>query len=462
MRKLGAHEMIMKLRKKLDIPEEPISKEDEDRERREHLARAKRMELAGTEENYVKMFNRDPWTDQWLGPGPEEPMPFLEDHLSKKKANKAIIERLQRESIEFLNKICIHDKLPRKSLPKEKVQVKEYSDKKKSKKKDKYTKEEYQKANWFLQEYAAPWYKDKIHRECKTVEDLMDRCLEEVEVYEQLAEYTRQRKANKQSSKELAEAAFQRVRDEERGIVDDAGLRWEPVDVAYADKKEVDISVGHGIVDIPDEHWEAFSKWERKHPLKDYKEKARNWRCTDISARRIVFLKKVNKKNKKFRKDLVYRDPLTGMAFLSEKKMKKENKKQIARFAKQRRQYAKYVQDMVDKGYLSEDYMVTFLGDDEKAIERVKKRYRDVENRAKEEAKKHKEEEEHKKKRDKERIAWFRKFGYDVQNVDKPFEIIADGEILTFRPCHTANQRLWALDQKGSTIYSEKIESFMQ
>ena len=208
MRKLGAHEMIMKLRKKLDIPEEPISKEDEDRERREYLARAKRMELAGTEENYVKMFNRDPWTDQWLGPGPEEPMPFLEDHLPKKKANKAIIERLQRESIEFLNKICIHDKLPRKSLPKEKMQVKEYSDKKKSKKKDKYTKEEYQKANWFLQEYAAPWYKDKIHRECKTFEDLMDRCLEEVEVYEQLAEYTRQRKANKQSSKELAEAAL--------------------------------------------------------------------------------------------------------------------------------------------------------------------------------------------------------------------------------------------------------------
>ena len=86
---MGAHELIMKLRKEFDIPEEPISEEDAERERREREARAKRMELAETEEGYVKMFNRDPWTDEWLGPGPEPPMPFLEDDLPKKAQKKA-------------------------------------------------------------------------------------------------------------------------------------------------------------------------------------------------------------------------------------------------------------------------------------------------------------------------------------------------------------------------------------
>ena len=105
--------------------------------------------------------------------------------------------------------------------------------------------------------------------------------------------------------------------------------------------------------------------------------------------------------------------------------------------------------------------MLTYLGDDKKAIERIKKRYQDIEARAKEESKKHKAEEEHKKKRDKERIAWFRKYGYDVQDVNKPFEIVADGEVLTIRPIKSGKNKIWALDQKGSTRYEERIENFI-
>ena len=99
-------------------------------------------------------------------------------------------------------------------------------------------------------------------------------------------------------------------------------------------------------------------KTRKKNPMKKFKKQAKKLRCTKLVARRIVFLKMLNKRSKKWRKDMVLRDPLTGMAFLSEKKMKKYKNQQIKRFAKQRRQYAEYVQKMVDKGYISEDYMI--------------------------------------------------------------------------------------------------------
>ena len=456
----------MRLRKEFGIPEPPpLSKKEEEQERRELEARSKRLELAETDEGYIKMFNRDPWTDEWLGPGPEPPMPFLEDHLSEKEQKKAIKERQEREHKAFIERMGLDKELPRKKLeaPKETKQIKKAHKKLKKEREEKLTKEMYQKANWFLQEYAAPWYKDKIMYDLNyDVERIVEFCNEQCEALEQLYRYEQLNKNDKRSDSEKLAAIEKRKYERENGIEEIDGIKWMSVDTAYADKKEIEIDLSSGIPDIPDEHWDEFSTWEKKNPMKKFKKKAKKWRCSEITARRIVFIKKINKRNKRFQKNMVMTDPLTGMAFMSEKKFKKYKDKQIKRFAKQRKQYAEYVQDMVDKGYLSEDYMITFLGDDRKAIERIKKRYKQIEDRAKEEAKKHKKEEEHKKRRDKERIEWFKKYGYEVQNADKPFEIVADGETLTIRPVKSGKNKIWALDQEGSTRYTERIEDFMR
>ena len=460
---MGAHELIMKLRKEFDIPEEPISEEDVEKERREREARAKRMELAETEEGYVKMFNRDPWTDEWLGPGPEPPMPFLEDDLPKKAQKKAIEDRQEREHQEFIEKMGLDKDLPRKTIeePKETKKIKKARKKLKKKRKEKLTKEMYQKTNWFLQEYAAPWYKAKIMKDLDyDVDRIVEFCVEQCEALEQLYRYEQSLKNDKRTDAEKLAAIENRKYERENGIEEIDGIKWMSVDTAYADKKEIEIDLSDGIPDIPDEHWDEFSAWERKHPMKKYKKKARKWRCSELTARRIVFIKMINKRNKKFQKDMAMVDPLTGMAFMSEKKFKKYKDKQVKRFAKQRKEFAEYVQSMVDKGYLSEEYMTTFLGDDEKAIERIKKRYKQIEERAREEAKKHKEEEEHNKKRDKELIAWFRKYGYEVEDADRPFEIVADGETLTIRPVKSGKNKIWALEQEGSTKYTENLEDF--
>lgn len=450
----------MRLRKEFDIPEEYVSEEDLERDRREQEARAKRLEVAETEENYVKMFNRDPWTDEWLGPGPEPPMPFLEDDLSKKEQKEAIKERKEREHREFIDKFQLYTKLPVREMkaPKETKKIK----KERKKLKKKHKKLEYQIANDLIQNYFTEEYKDKMFAECNyDVELIVAECLDFYEGLKWLNHVSEIQKKDHRTQKEMFDAVYDRIEDRNNGVVEKDGIRWAPVDVAYADKKEIDTDPRNGYVDIPDELWDEFSEWADKHPMKKYKKKAREWNTDVINARRIMFAKKVNKRNKNFRKNMVMTDPLTGMAFVSEKKFKKYKDEQIKRFAKQRKEYAAYVKEMVDKGYISEDYMVTFLGDDEEAIKRVKKRYKEVEERAKAHSKKMKEEEEHKKKRDKERIDWFRKYGYEVEDTDKPFEIVADGETLTIRPCKSGKRKIWALDQKGSTKYAEHIEDFM-
>ena len=290
---MGAHETIMRLRKEFNIPEEPISKEDEERERREREARAKRLELAETEEGYVKMFNRDPWTDEWLGPGPELPMPFLEDNLPKKEQKKAMKERQEREHQEFIEKMGLNNK------------------------------QMYQRANWFLQEYAAPWYKDKIMKRFDyDIESIVIFCNEQVEALEFLNHWEEVNNKDKRTDREKMDAIEARKEERELGIEVRDGIRWEPVNVAYSNKKEIEIDMNEGIPDIPNEHWDEFSKWEKKNPMKKFKNKARKWRCSEITARRIVFLKMINSRNKKWRKNMVMRDPLTGMTFLSEKKLK--------------------------------------------------------------------------------------------------------------------------------------------
>ena len=76
-RKTG-HEKIMELRKEFGIPEEKTSEEEDKYFEAKRQAARKRAEIAGTEENYIKLFNRDPWTDRWLGPGPEPLDEFLD------------------------------------------------------------------------------------------------------------------------------------------------------------------------------------------------------------------------------------------------------------------------------------------------------------------------------------------------------------------------------------------------
>lgn len=455
--------MIMKLRKEFDIPEE-FSQEEVEQDFKERAARRKRMEIAGTQENYVKLFNRDPWTDQWIGTGPEPepPMPFLEDEMSPKAAAKAVEKRLLAEREEFKRKFNLDKELPKAKIEPSK-ETKKIRKAREKRKKEKFTQNQYQRAYWYLHEYLKPEFKDQYYDMfLGDVDGLVKFANDQVDGLEFLAEQARlQKKYKHMSQEDLIQEYFAEKEAVEKGIVVEDGIRWEPVDVSYENRKEVEINYD-GLVEIPDVHWDAFVKWSDKHPLKEFKKKARKHGWSTIKERRIKFLKKLNKKNKSFQKQMVLRDPITGMAFVSEKKMKKYNERAIERFAKQRKQYSKYVRKMVDKGYISEDYMETMLGDDKEVIDRIKARYKRVEDRAKKEAKKHEKELEHKKKRDKERIDWFKKFGYDVVDSDKPFEIMADGEKLVLRPRHSGKQRLWELQQDGSSIYAEHIEDFME
>lgn len=91
---------IQNLRKEFGIKENPETPEEYARRKKEEAARQKRMDLAGTDDNYVKMFQRDPYTDEWLGDGPEPPMPFLEDELDEEEQKKAMDERKKAEAAE--------------------------------------------------------------------------------------------------------------------------------------------------------------------------------------------------------------------------------------------------------------------------------------------------------------------------------------------------------------------------
>ena len=92
----------MKLRKELDIPERDDEPDYTERELAEMRARHARMEQVTTQEEYVKLFNREYWNDRWLGDPKDDPgllstVPWKKAKPMSKKERKEENERTRQE-----------------------------------------------------------------------------------------------------------------------------------------------------------------------------------------------------------------------------------------------------------------------------------------------------------------------------------------------------------------------------
>lgn len=465
----SASEYIAHLRKEFDIPEpDKMSKEELEQERREKEARHKRLLAAGTEEGYVKMFNRDPWTDEWLGPGPEPPMPFLEDSLSEKKQASVIDKRKKKEHDEWAKRIM--PTVPNVKMP----EIKETKAIRKARaKRDKETNKAerqvmYDVAYWLLNDFLDQKSAMEIYTQfADDFEGMVDYCYEFATEWAQYMTYEPEDKDL--SIREFQERLAGRQQDREEVVENIGGMKFKRREVADRHKRwyEVDLTTDP-FPDIPDEYWDEFCKWSKDHPIDEFRKKAKKmgWGVSPAGLRRAKFLKHINKRNKGFRKNLMLHDPITGASFVSEKKMKEHFERQMKNFEKQRHEFAKMIDGMVERGELSKDAALNMIGSTEEAKDRITKRYREITKRARNNEKEIKKRLDHDKQVKKARAEWFKKFGYSIDDAQKPFTIEAAGEKLTvevIQPKRPGGKKLYKVDRPGrGTDIAEDVESFMQ
>lgn len=451
----NASEMISHLRKEFDLPEEKVDAEEEARIKRETEARRKRMEAAGTEENYVKMFNRDPWTDQWLGSGPEPPMPFLEDNA--KKVNKAIRERTERESEEWRSKYMKPVKSVALPKIKESKAVRKARKKRKKQEDRAVRQEKYEVAYWFLEEFLKPKYAQEIYFEyADRFEEMVDYCYWFATQW--VSELTYDKKDRFISKDDIGYVMDYHQKERDETVCDVGGMKFKRLEEAERYRRHYDIDIrSNQIPDIPDEYWNEFDKWCKSNPIKKFKKKAKNigWGISPVALRRASFLKKINKRNKGFRKNMMLHDPITGASFVSEKKMKETIRKRLNQYDKQRAEFIKLLDKMVDDGKISEDMAINWMEDTKEARDRVKKRYKGMEERVAYARKEAKKVEAHEKKLKAARKDWYKRFGDDI---DKPYKLEIDGEEVTIKKI---SERLYSMDRKNSTHYAESMKSLL-
>ena len=264
--------------------------------------------------------------------------------------------------------------------------------------------ERYDLAYWFLETWCAKPFADWICREHPDLDDLVDFCCDYAESWAKFMTHDR---------REISEEevlAKMREEDEEEGqvVMNVGGMKFKPLNQVYSYKREFDTEKEF---DIPDQYWDEFGEYCKKHPLKHG--------VKDINKRRAKFLKSLNKRNKKFRKNMLLLDPYTGMSMMSEKKMTKRLHKIVEENKKRTKEFTKYLEGLVEKGYMSEDMMNNFIDRSEDIIDHAKDKLEDAKESRKRWEKYKKEEEQHHKDYEKRRAAWFKKYG----NYDDFFEV---------------------------------------
>lgn len=462
----SAHEKIMELREIFDIPEEETTPEEDEMEERARAARRKRMDIAITNERYVELFNRDPWTDEWLGPGPEPPDPFLmetsEQPTEKEKKNEAKLWNAKSYR-DWQKKYCpdlptIH--LP--AEPKESKQVKKLRKQRKKHESKVAKQQRYDLAYWFLECWCTKKFRNELYTKyAGKLEELVDFCCEYATAW--AADLTYEDKP-KLTIEDVALNTAIRNQEDEETVVDVGGLKFKRREVAEKKRKEyVADPYENPFPDIPDEYWDEFSNWADKHPIKKYRKKAKSYGYNVVDAiglRRIIFLKKINKRNKGFRKNLLKHDPLTGAAFVSKKKYENHMKKQLTKFDKHRREFVKMLDEMVEQGQISEDLSEKLMGDTKLVRQRVLKRHEEAYKRIKFNEKEIKKENRRREKEYEARKKWFKDHGTDINA--PAFTVEIDGEEYTYEVTGTKGSKpIFSAKGPRSAEYSESADSFL-
>lgn len=454
------HDTIMRLRREFDIPEpkDTRTKQEKERDRAEALAREKRIDRISTIEEYVKVYNRDYWTDRWLGPGPDPGLQYLDE------SKKEIESRLKREQAEWKSKYY-----PDQKLVNMKIDKKEIKEVKKKKKKYKTLEEkaEWQRkidiAYWWLECFLKPHFSDELYRKFGSdFEGLVEYCSDYAEQWAKNMTWNDDDPNRHMTAEEFWDR-YETQEMENAEIVNDVGgMKFRNLDVAYKHRKyiEVDLTVDP-FPDIPDYLWDEFDKWADKHPLKEFKKKAKKTGFSERGLRRKKFLKKVNKRNKGFQKRMMLHDPISGASFVSEKKMKAHYHKMLTRFDKHQKEFNDMIESMVASGDLASCDADAILTNNEDGRKRVAWRHKKEMEKYKFQKKKAEELEKRAKRQQKEylkaRETWFKKFKGDPQAC---FTIDVDGQEVSFSNIADPGERpIYKIDYTGGTIYTESLDN---
>ena len=452
-RKTG-HEKIMELRKEFGIPEEKTSEEEDKYFEAKRQAARKRAEIAGTEENYIKLFNRDPWTDRWLGPGPEPPDEFLDysDKDIRKMSEKCSDEKEWKKK--YVPEVTtIH-------LPKEAKESKKIKKLRKKRKKVEYKQErqnKYDIAYWWLEEFLTKKESNRLYFEyAGRLDELVDVCYEWAMYW---ATYMTHDENTQLTAKEMYERLQEKYEDDATTVEDVGGLKFKRREVAERYSREYNVNPYKvHFPDIPDEYWKEFCEWCKKQPIKKFKKKAKKYGpyMSAMGMRRICFLKQINKRNKTWRKNLMLHDPLTGASFVSEKKMKAALEKQLKRYDEKRKDFVKLLDGLVKDGQISESMANGWMGDTKLVRDRIRKQWEAEYERAKIRQKHQKKQYEHQKRAYDARKKRIKKHGGDIN--DEGFVVIDEEQGITASIINPgAEKPIYKCELgTGATVYSER------
>lgn len=463
----SAHEKIMELRKFYDIPEEEIDPEEEEQFEREREIRRQRMDLAVTEEAYAQMFNRDPWTDNWLGPGPEPDDPYygFPGHESKESGKKEKSKERKLFNAKYSKdwKKKYTPKIPTVHLPAElpeSKKVKKLRKKRKSYEEKTLWHEKCNVAYYWLEkvlkpEFAWEYYTKYAGNLEGLVEDAYTTCIE-------WAQYMTYDEPKTLSYEEMVTWLINEEEDGKDVVLNVDGMKFKPIEVAHRHQREyIADPYEDPFPSIPDEYWAEFEKWCDDHPLKKYKKKAEKYGPNVVSPaglRRIKFLKKLNKRNKGFRKNMMLHDPITGSSFVSKKKMEAHIQKQLKKYDNRRREFIHMLDGLVAKGQISEDMANDMMGDTKLVRQRILKRQREQYERIKFTQKQADKYNKHQKAKYEARKKWCKEHGADIG--DYAFTIMADGEELKFtkKTDKKTGRSLYGFHDATSSSYGENFE----
>lgn len=456
-RHLSAHERIMKLREEFGIPEEETDPEEDAKWERDREARQKRMDMAVTEENYVKMFGRDPWTDEPI-PGMKPTVEIAE--TSRKETEQAAKKQAKISHAEWRAKYI--QSLPTIHLPaeeKESKKVRKLRKKRKAYEEKQVRQQQIDVAYWWLETQLSKSYANELYYKYRNdLDALIDLC------YQWAVDWAEDMTWDEDPYipiEEAAERLRQKRIDDAEVVEDVGGLKFKRRDVVEKHRREYNINPFENLFpDIPDEYWEEFCEWSKEEPLSKYRKQAKKYAYRNLSPyglRRIAFLKKINKRNKSWRKNLMLHDPISGASFVSEKKMRSHIQAQLKKYDQQRKKLVTMLDHMVADGQISEDYANHMMGDTKLVRDRIRKRWEEeydrMKVRHKEEMKRYK----HQKKTYDARKKWYEKHGGKLGDLPVMFDV--DGnevKIQAIQPKSKHGKIIYRVDDgNGNTRYSE-------
>ena len=468
--RMSAHEKIMQLRAAMDIPEEETDPEEDRRWEETRKLRLARMNSVTTNEEYVAKFNRDPYNDQWLGEGPDPDIEIVNKILygdkngkSKKDSSNPKMWNLN-SYLDWKKKY--YPEVPTIHLPAEAPESKKVKKLRKKRKKMESKaarQEQYDLAYWFLESWCTESFRDELYMKyAGKLEELVDFCCEYATAW---AEDLTHDERPEMTAEDVMDRVRYRQKEESEVVSDVGGIKFKRLGVAERKKREyVADPYEDPFPDIPDEYWDEFSDWADKHPLKEFKKLARSYGPHIVDAigmRRIVFLKKINKRNKSFRKNLLKHDPLSGAQFVSKKKYEAHMKRQLEKFDKQRLAFVKMLDEMVAKGQISPEMSERMMGDTKLVRRRVLKRHQEEYERIKFNQKQIKKENEKRKKEYEARKKWFKDHGSDINA--PAFTVEIDGEPYTYEAKKTSyGKTLYKMTSPSRLECSEDVDGFLQ